>query len=511
MFKIKKILSLRKQDNKLQVLIENNCVLNVSTKPIINSKPQQSLEVMLADKDIVLLKPNAHARPVAGSLEYLKGDVNAEKVFIPKPEQYYKDVKGTIWLGNKQGINYYFAPPAQIFCLKTKKGFLGVGLGDVYNINGVTMDLRKGFSLNFNQFYGNMPEIILVGGKTEWNVLSKYGRFLQKSNRVKKPKPIEWHKGAIYCTWVDQIMDTSIGNMIINMLNIYTKLTSRFEGFFEKFKQVHASQNMNIGFGKMFSEKLNHQRVVNSVKKIEKKGLLVKTIILDDGWMEYNGEPQAHPKRFPYIAKTNKYLHSKKFKVLAWYPVWWIHPESKTAEKHPDWIVKDARGKLTYKFNTKKQEVKKYIRNMIYKIINEHGFDGLKLDFGYDSPPGFGDRDALELQKLIYETAQDAKPDALVIGISPNPFFAQYSNMIRLNDNFSHDISSQMMRAVIAKKLCPGYLIDSDGYYYSDNIVNYHKHLSKLCVPSFYHLRITEQQEEELKAILKDYKQSCKK
>ena len=516
------MLNIIQHHDRLQVFIKRNCVLNVST--IINSKPkQQNLKMIVAAEDIFLLKPSAQSCPFIRSLEYMKGKVDAERIFIPRPEQFYRPVKGMLSLKNNQLFNYFFAPPPQIFCLKSQSGWLGIGLGDIYNSEGVTIDLRNSFSIKFNCLQGDLPEIILVGGETEWDVLTKYGRFLQDTKKVKKPQPIGWHKNPIYCTWGDQMRDTFIGNIICDTWNVYSMLTSKFEKLFEKLKYLHTKQNTNFGFQQLFTKRLNHKFITDSVKRIKAKGWPIGTIILDADWMEYYGEPQAHPKRFPCITDTISYLHSQGFKVIAWYPNWWIHPESGTAKKHPEWIIQDITGKPTYKFDVTQPEVRKHIRTVISTIIYDYGFDGLKLDYGYDSPrltdrladPSFatGDRLALKLQKLLYEAAHTAKEDALVIGISPNPFFAQYSDMIRLNDNFYHNISSQITRARIANTLCPGYLIDSDGYNHSDKrIVEYYRNLSQLCVPSLYYcknLGLTHQQETELREILGAYKQKC--
>lgn len=67
-----------------------------------------------------------------------------------------------------------------------------------------------------------------------------------------------------------------------------------------------------------------------------------------------------------------------------------------------------------------------------------------------------------------YETVKEVKPDALVIGQSPNPYFAGAQDMLRLGDIYTHHAESvaeeMSFRAAMARIANPSWLIDTDGW-----------------------------------------------
>jgi hypothetical protein len=80
----------------------------------------------------------------------------------------------------------------------------------------------------------------------------------------------------------------------------------------------------------------------------------------------------------------------------------------------------------------------------------------------------FGIEAARDCLDLLYETAKDTKPDALVSGQSPNPYLADVQDMIRLGDSYTHNAGSVLpemrWRAAMARLADPTWLIDADGW-----------------------------------------------
>jgi hypothetical protein len=86
--------------------------------------------------------------------------------------------------------------------------------------------------------------------------------------------------------------------------------------------------------------------------------------------------------------------------------------------------------------------------------------------------PAWGARLLHELLALMYAAAKGAKADALVVTHTPNPAFADVTDMLRLNDIRMLDapdpdgpVASQMAyRAAVVAAACPGLPVDTDGW-----------------------------------------------
>jgi len=106
--------------------------------------------------------------------------------------------------------------------------------------------------------------------------------------------------------------------------------------------------------------------------------------------------------------------------------------------------------------------------------------DGLKIDHLSDAPGTsgmafdprsgrlFGIEAAHAMLKVIYETAKTVKPDALILGESPSPYFADVQDMTRLGDTYTQHASSMLgdmrFRSDMARIAQPGGLIMADGW-----------------------------------------------
>src|SRR5690606_4645592 len=74
-------------------------------------------------------------------------------------------------------------------------------------------------------------------------------------------------------------------------------------------------------------------------------------------------------------------------------------------------------------------------------------------------------------QKLVYDAAKAAKPDALITSSTVHPYFADTFDMVRLHDMGSvpADIFATMRaRADLARAALPGKPIDADNWVHSD-------------------------------------------
>ncbi|MGH3631970.1 MAG: hypothetical protein ACRDRL_31580, partial [Sciscionella sp.] len=127
-------------------------------------------------------------------------------------------------------------------------------------------------------------------------------------------------------------------------------------------------------------------------------------------------------------------------------------------------------------------QVRERIRDQVRLLLSPSGFnaDGFKIDhvsavpgiYGMAFPEGSGRLFGIEAVhsclSLLYETAKDVKPDALMIGQSPNPYLAGVQDMLRLGDVYARHADSvaheMTFRAQMARSVDPDWLIDTDGW-----------------------------------------------
>lgn len=466
-----------------------------------------SLDTLRRDNDIIVYKVKYDESAHIESISYLQGEINAQQIFLPRPPHFYYSLKGEVVLRTRQTYCCYFAPPPQIYCFKLRNGWIGIGLGGVYKIDGVVANFKDGFSLKMKTDMETknfeFPELIFVEGESEWDVLENYTAYLKKRGVIKENNRFaNWWTKAIYCTWGDQ-MENGINSVFKLGGNIIFWVTDNFpEGLVKTFTGKNPNFfPLNKFFSAPMSKTINKNFVNESIDKIKKEGWKIGTIILDDRWMKQHGLAEADEGKFDNFKKYIGYLHQQGYKVIAWYPVWWIDPESKTAQDNPEFLIKDRKGKLSPRLDITHPGAREHLKKVLYQWLSQDGYDmdGLKLDFNYDAPSledqvydpsaGIGDELAMNLQKFIYECAHEAKDDALVISISPNPMVNQWADMIRLNDYFARDVDGQLIRARIALSLCPGTLIDADTYNHRNHYAKYIAYSSVFGVPDMYYIR----------------------
>ncbi len=115
---------------------------------------------------------------------------------------------------------------------------------------------------------------------------------------------------------------------------------------------------------------------------------------IDDGYETYIGDwLDDNPKKFPhgmkYIADK---IHAKGYKAGIWLAPFNCQKISRMAKEHPDWLIKDTNGKPmvgciawggAYTFDIYNEGVREYLRHVFDVVLNEWGYDMVKLDFLY--------------------------------------------------------------------------------------------------------------------------------
>lgn len=115
---------------------------------------------------------------------------------------------------------------------------------------------------------------------------------------------------------------------------------------------------------------------------------------IDDGYETYIGDwldpnPAKFPNGMKYIADK---IHDKGYKAGIWLAPFNCQKISRMAKEHPDWLIKDTNGKPmvgciawggAYTFDIYNEEVRAYLKEVFDTVLNDWGYDMVKLDFLY--------------------------------------------------------------------------------------------------------------------------------
>lgn len=122
----------------------------------------------------------------------------------------------------------------------------------------------------------------------------------------------------------------------------------------------------------------------------------VKEYVIDDGWQDCYGDWGVDRKKFPNGLKpVVEYIKSLGMKAGIWVSIGTAAPESRVYGEHPEWfmeneqgrhfsLVTEAEDKCTACFSTGWAE---YIEQVLKRLVDEYGFEYLKLDFSVAASP----------------------------------------------------------------------------------------------------------------------------
>ena len=176
--------------------------------------------------------------------------------------------------------------------------------------------------------------------------------------------------------------------------------------------------------------------IVGTLPKVKELGF--KWATLDDGYQIAEGDWELTKERFPRGDADMKYMvdqfHANGLKAELWWAPLAADPGSSFLKKYPESVILDKDGKPqditwwdSWYLSPVDEDVIREQKALVAKFIGEWGFDGLKLDgqhmnavapdYNPAHHPDDPERDVRELPdffKMIYQTARDIKPHAVL-------------------------------------------------------------------------------------------------
>lgn len=419
-------------------------------------------------------------------------NVSFDHVFNPEPNIYSKQIFASFEYSQVSancdldycGGNFLFNPGLLCFLLakSTAEEWVSLGLGvepgqylfSEYEYHGGTQ-----FGLNLNYWgqcrveaHFRTPRIIICTGKTPEATLTSYVSLLESKKLVvlQKQQIHQWWLGPIICGWGHQCYKADLFR-VRSPADRPTDMAAYYmctQGNYEEF-----------------------------VRALDKQELPWQILIIDVRWSLYSGVKRVDEGLWPDMRGFVRDLHARGKRVLLWWGLWETDgldaQECITFSRHIAGKHENRPGRST-KFggivdgkklapdptlSSVRQRIGQSLTTLLGNQDGGFDIDGLKIDhaaaapglYGLQFPRGSQRLYGIELlkyyQRFLYDTVKSIKSDALVIGQSANPYFADCADMLRLGDLYpsTESVNAQMIfRATMAKIANPFWLIDMDNW-----------------------------------------------
>ncbi len=171
-----------------------------------------------------------------------------------------------------------------------------------------------------------------------------------------------------------------------------------FDKYFEKLNIKPLTDKKIKGYTSWYNyyQNINEDIILRDLEAVSKKTDKVNTFQIDDGYQTAVGDwLSINKKKFPNGLKplVDK-IHKKGYQAGLWLAPFGAQRGSTLAKEHPDWLIKNQKGKPImvganwggfYPIDIDNQDARAYIKNVFDTVLNDWGFDLVKLDFLYAS------------------------------------------------------------------------------------------------------------------------------
>ena len=169
-----------------------------------------------------------------------------------------------------------------------------------------------------------------------------------------------------------------------------------FDKYFAMWKMPETRHGMMSGYTSWYNyfQNITEDIIIRDLNSLDPYKDQVNIFQIDDGYETFIGDwldpnPAKFPKGMKYIADE---IHKKGYKAGIWLAPFNCQKISRMAKEHPDWLIKHENGKPmvgciawggAYTFDIYNEEVRAYLKEVFNVVLNEWGYDMVKLDFLY--------------------------------------------------------------------------------------------------------------------------------
>ncbi|MGZ5442320.1 MAG: TIM-barrel domain-containing protein [Thermoanaerobaculia bacterium] len=418
--------------------------------------------------------------------------VGFQLVFNPEPNVYdkrhfeyfdYSVISVNSDFTDYCGGSFYFNPGILCFVIGTvsRQTWLTLGLAvrpgeylfSDFEYRGGT---EFGLALNYcgvHRIDGafRSPAIVMFCGTDEVESIATYTRHLRREGLTPEPtsERQDWWCGPIICPVGHQYYQTDL------------------------FRRRSPGERPRDTAGYFACTQLNCEEFI---RLIDAWHLPWRIFVIDVKWFINGGQKIVDVGRWPDMRRFVDDIHRKGKRVLIWWSPWdtegWSSEECITFNHRAAGEHRNPPGKLA-KFESVADgarlgpditlpAVREKVTRQLHELLSAEGVnaDGVKIDhtaatpglYGMVFPANSAMLYGIELlryyQSFLYQSVKRIKRDALVVGQSANPYFADCIDMVRMGDTYSrseHSIVDQMaFRVQMARVANSEWLVDLDGW-----------------------------------------------
>ncbi len=142
--------------------------------------------------------------------------------------------------------------------------------------------------------------------------------------------------------------------------------------------------------------KISEAIILDNLAAFEDQQIPIDFFQIDDGYQTAVGDWMSIKSNFPNgMASIATKIKTANYKPGIWLAPFICEKKSAIFKNHPDWILRDADGKMVkagynpgwsgffYALDFYKKEVQDYLRSVFLTVLNKWGYEMVKLDFLY--------------------------------------------------------------------------------------------------------------------------------
>lgn len=352
-----------------------NITYKINKNEKITTTPNEDVSWNLAESENGLkltLKPSA---PITDVKFYLERDYafNDQSKFFANGFQSWTDTKEYTKGEKMAGLGL------------VGKSFFGrmFGLNNVGDYNFVEAEKETGVFHSFSFAYVTKgKEIDLFGSMTDRTGYTIIYADMNK-NTIRFSKDLD---GITISDSYD----------VLDLYFINAEYDLAFDSYFKALDITPLTDKKIKGYTSWYNyyQNISEDIIVRDLKAIGEKTDLVNTFQVDDGFQTAVGDwlsidKEKFPQGMKFVADS---IHSAGFEAGLWLAPFGAQKKSKIAIEHPDWLLKDEKGRPYpvganwggfYALDIYNEEARAYIKKVFNEVLNVWGFDLVKLDFLY--------------------------------------------------------------------------------------------------------------------------------
>lgn len=249
--------------------------------------------------------------------------------------------------------------------------------------------------------------------------------------------------------------------LLFNLFNQKGAYDEIFDAYFDAMQIKPITHEKIKGYTSWYNyyQNISEEVILRDLDALSKRTDLIDTFQIDDGYQVAVGEwLNIDKKKFPNGMKPMAdAIHEKGLQAGIWLNPYGVQRTSSMAKEKKNWLIKDEKGKPIcvggnwggfYALDIYNDEVRAYLKNVFDVVLNDWGFDLVKLDFLYAAailPRNNKSRGEIMYDAIDFIRECVGSKKVLGCGVPMMPCFGKFEYM-RIGADMTHEWNDTFMR-----------------------------------------------------------------